>query len=155
MRSQGAQSAGLALLLAVIGFQVRPALQAAHERAQQAVQAAWHMWAGARQQRHTLHRPAAAASRQPQCLPPAALRSLQAACAAAAAAPSATAAAPLRFWIDEFFFATGETALLREAIDASGGAAVLAGATRNRVMQLKSYQLAHKADVLWTGRAVS
>ncbi len=75
--------------------------------------------------------------------------------------PSSSAAAldaqdqnPLRFWFDEFFFAEGETVLLREAVAASGGAAVVAGETRNRVLQLKSYQLSGKMDVMWTGRAV-
>lgn len=62
---------------------------------------------------------------------------------------------PLRLWIDDFFFAKGETALLQEAIAAAGAdTAVLAGVTRNRVLQLKSYQLTGKADVLWTGRVV-
>lgn len=75
------------------------------------------------------------------------------AAAAAAAEPDAPTA-PLRLWIDEFFFAKGETELLREAVEASGGAAVLAGATRNRVLQLKSYQQTGRADVLWTGRTV-
>lgn len=73
---------------------------------------------------------------------------------AAATAAAAAGPAPLRLWIDEFFFAEGETALLREAVEASGGAAVLAGTTRNRVLQLKSYQQAARADVLWTGLAV-
>jgi hypothetical protein len=44
--------------------------------------------------------------------------------------------------------------LLREAVAASGGSAVLAGDTRNRVLQLKSYQQAAKLDVMWTGRPV-
>lgn len=78
-----------------------------------------------------------------------------AAAAAAAASSSDTGStSPLRIWIDEFFWAGGETALLHEAIAASGGAAVLAGATRNPVLALKSYQQAAKADVLWTGHAV-
>jgi hypothetical protein len=61
---------------------------------------------------------------------------------------------PLRIWIDEFFFASGETVLLREAAAATGGAATVAGSTHNRVMQLKSYQLADKVDVMWTGQRV-
>ena len=61
---------------------------------------------------------------------------------------------PLRIWIDEFAFADGETVLLREAVAASSGSAVLAGDTRNRVLQLKSYQQATKLDVMWTGRPV-
>lgn len=76
--------------------------------------------------------------------------------AAAAVCSTATAAAdpPLRIWIDEFFFSEGETQLLREAADASGGAALVAGTTHNRVLQLKSYQHTGAADVLWTGPAV-
>ncbi len=61
---------------------------------------------------------------------------------------------PLRIWIDEFFFASGETVLLREAAAATGGAATVAGSTHNRVMQLKSYQLADKVDIMWTGQRV-
>lgn len=81
-----------------------------------------------------------------------------AACASSTAAAGSTPAAatsPLRIWIDEFFFSEGETQLLREAADASGGAALVAGTTRNRVLQLKSYQRTGAADVLWTGPAVS
>ncbi|KAL4452451.1 hypothetical protein ABPG75_008113 [Micractinium tetrahymenae] len=67
--------------------------------------------------------------------------------------PLSPAATPLRLWIDDFFFAEGETTLLKEAIAEAGvGTAVLAGVTRNRVLQLKSYQQTGKADVLWTGR---
>lgn len=95
--------------------------------------------------------------RQGLWLPAAALLLLacSSASAAAAATNTATDPPPLRFWIDEFFFAEGETTLLREAVAASGGAAVVAGTTRNQVLQLKSYQQAAKADVLWTGRKVS
>lgn len=71
------------------------------------------------------------------------------------AEPAVSPDGSLRIWIDEFFFAEGETVLLREAVAAAGASvAVLAGETRNRVLQLKSYQQAAKADVLWTGRLV-
>ncbi|KAL4853083.1 Tubulin polyglutamylase TTLL5 [Chlorella vulgaris] len=64
----------------------------------------------------------------------------------------ASPALPLRIWVDEFFFAGGETVLLREAVAQSAGAAVVSGTTNNRVFQLKSYQLAEHVDVMWTGQ---
>lgn len=60
----------------------------------------------------------------------------------------------MAIWIDEFFFAEGETVLLREAVAASGGAAVVAGTTHNRIFQLKSYQQPDRMDVMWTGQQV-
>ncbi|PRW57529.1 tubulin tyrosine ligase-like member 5 [Chlorella sorokiniana] len=76
------------------------------------------------------------------------------ACSAVTTATSTPAAnPPLRIWIDEFFFSEGETQLLREAAAASGGAALVAGTTHNRVLQLKSYQRTGAVDVLWTGPA--
>ena len=75
--------------------------------------------------------------------------------AGATAASTPPADTPLRIWIDDFFFSKGETQLLREAAAASGGAALVAGTTHNRVLQLKSYQRTGVADVLWTGPAVS
>jgi hypothetical protein len=60
----------------------------------------------------------------------------------------------LAIWIDEFFFAEGETDLLREAVAASNGSAAIVGSTHNRVFQLKSYQQAARVDVMWTGQQV-
>ncbi|KAK9832730.1 hypothetical protein WJX81_005345 [Elliptochloris bilobata] len=60
--------------------------------------------------------------------------------------------APLRFWIDEYAFSEGETAILRENIEASGGAAVLAGETRMRTMSRKGYYAPSAWDVYWTSR---
>lgn len=66
-----------------------------------------------------------------------------------------TPPAPLRVWIDQYaWHALAETQLLREAVAASGGTAVLAGETRSAVIQLKGYQQLHKLDVYWTSREV-
>eukprot|EP00884_Botryococcus_braunii_P012181 jgi/Botrbrau1/20964/Bobra.0135s0082.1 len=59
----------------------------------------------------------------------------------------------LRFWIDEFPFSEGETTILREQIQRSDGAALLAGETRkDTLFANKGYYVPDQWDVYWTTR---
>ncbi len=61
---------------------------------------------------------------------------------------------PVRFFFDEYAFSVGETQLMREAINGSGGAAVVAGESWGGFLELKGYHLLPKMDVYWAGREV-
>ena len=80
------------------------------------------------------------------------------ACAALARLLLALALLPhalgLRYWMDIYAFAPGETVLLAEAINATGGVDVLAGTSHGGFLAPKGWHDANLWDVYWTGREV-
>jgi hypothetical protein len=64
--------------------------------------------------------------------------------------PAATPAAPVRVFIDEGYFMTGETEILRALIAASNGSMIISGESTGAFLSVKGYYNPADWDLYWT-----